>query len=184
MGRVLRPVDGKTAVIIDMVQNYEEHGSPCDDREWQLETTKKKEKKKDEDDISIKQCEDCFAVTKMPASVCSECGEPFLIKKRKQLEFTRDIDIAEIDFTNRKYQKVFVDVFGEFCKSVKGWKKQAAFFTWKKWESLGGNPLTAHDEKWIDVFANEPSWNGTLISFINYNKKLYKEFEQWQKARV
>ncbi len=82
VGRGLRYVSGKTAVILDHAGNIARHGLPCMDREWSLEG--KKRTKKDAEDaegFDIMQCAVCFAV--MPrAGKCSECGE--VIKKKQR----------------------------------------------------------------------------------------------------
>lgn len=181
VGRVLRPVEGKTAVIIDMVQNYEDHGMPCDDRDWELHTTKKRVS--DEKEPSFRQCEECYACTPTPATHCCECGEPFPVKERKELQFSESFELAEIDFKNRKYQKAFVNRFGEFCESVLGWKKRASYYVWKRWEMVG-DVLNSSVESWVPAFEKEQGWQGDLLSFVNYNKKLYRSFEQWQSQRA
>ena len=49
VGRSLRPCEGKErAIIIDLADNYERHGMPCDDREWTLDGIPKKQKKRSE----------------------------------------------------------------------------------------------------------------------------------------
>jgi superfamily II DNA or RNA helicase len=62
----------KTAIIIDHVLNYSEHGLPDDDREWSLEG-----KKGGESAIKVKQCPQCFAVIENSKRACPECGYDF-----------------------------------------------------------------------------------------------------------
>lgn len=96
VGRALRICDGKThAVILDHVGNSARHGLPDDDREWSLEGRDKKQKKKDPDDIAIRQCKACFAVSRATALVCRECGLAFEGKPRKIEQ--RDGELAEVD---------------------------------------------------------------------------------------
>lgn len=78
-GRALRKKDYK-AVILDHAGNLATHGFPCDDREWSLDGNPKQgRKKKDEDDIPIKECPKCYAVHK-PAPVCPNCGHVYEVK--------------------------------------------------------------------------------------------------------
>lgn len=74
-GRAMRPHDGKArAVIIDHVGNVIRHGLPDEDREWSLEgKEKKKGKKKNADEINIKQCPKCYTAH-VPAPTCPRCG--------------------------------------------------------------------------------------------------------------
>lgn len=47
--RPLRPCEGKQrAIIIDLADNYQRHGMPCDEREWTLDGIPKKQKKRSE----------------------------------------------------------------------------------------------------------------------------------------
>lgn len=83
VGRSLRPADNKShAIILDHAGNVIRHGLPDDEREWKLETTRKKGKKKDEPNIQIKQCSTCYAVHR-PAPQCPQCGTVYEIKGRE-----------------------------------------------------------------------------------------------------
>jgi superfamily II DNA or RNA helicase len=81
-GRTLRYQDGKTAIILDHVGNSSRHGLPDQDRAWSLQGRDRKKKKRDEDDIAIRQCRMCGAVNPSSYKRCSECGSEFKIKPR------------------------------------------------------------------------------------------------------
>lgn len=77
-GRCLRTSPGKEyAYILDHVGNSSRHGLPCDDRSWSLEGHAEGKKKKDPDDISIRQCGNCGSINKLAAKECRDCGEKF-----------------------------------------------------------------------------------------------------------
>lgn len=99
IGRGLRPEPGKTHLyILDQVRNWEYHGLPCDEREWSLDSSKKRAKKaSDEDDVKVKQCGSCWAVFRPGPEVCPNCGAPVLGQKREieQIEG----EVVEIDVT-------------------------------------------------------------------------------------
>lgn len=83
VGRMLRPSDGKDkAIILDHVGNCLRHGLPHDDREWSLDAPRKEIKKRDPDDVSIRQCPQCFAVHRM-APVCPKCQYVYPHRERK-----------------------------------------------------------------------------------------------------
>jgi superfamily II DNA or RNA helicase len=85
VGRALRVVDGKeNAYILDHVGNVLMHGMPEQDREWTLEGTPKRAKKKsdDEPEIKVKQCDQCYAIHE-PAPVCPQCGYVYKVEGRK-----------------------------------------------------------------------------------------------------
>lgn len=69
-GRMLRYKDFP-AVINDHVNNWKEHGRPCDDRNWTLLGRPKKDT--GEKAPPSKQCPNCFAIHE-PALQCPECG--------------------------------------------------------------------------------------------------------------
>jgi superfamily II DNA or RNA helicase len=83
VGRVLRPLPGKTAIILDHVGNCLRHGLPHDTREWSLDAPRQKRREpKDEDDIAIRQCPKCYFVHHL-APACPKCGYVYPKKVRK-----------------------------------------------------------------------------------------------------
>ncbi len=64
----------KTAVIIDHVGNCFRFGLPDENREWSLKP------KKNQKEIEIKICPDCFGVCKKTDKVCPNCGHDFADK--------------------------------------------------------------------------------------------------------
>lgn len=92
-GRVLRKAPGKEfAYILDHVGNSARHGLPCSDREWSLTSEKRSKRKRDEDDIAIRQCGDCGAVVGAAATSCPECGHVFPIKPRNIKEVEGELE--------------------------------------------------------------------------------------------
>ena len=72
-GRVLRPWQGQTPVILDHAGSVLEHDLPQADWEITLEGRRKKEKAK----VSVKECPTCFGAIPSNARVCCYCGHPF-----------------------------------------------------------------------------------------------------------
>ena len=79
-GRMLRMKE-YPALIMDHVNNYIEHGLPCDEREWSLDD-RSQWKKSSERAMPTRQCPNCFAVH-APAPVCPECGHVYTVKPRQ-----------------------------------------------------------------------------------------------------
>lgn len=74
VGRILRPGPGKTAIILDHVGNCLRHGLPNEDREWGLDgDLGGKRRKKDPDEMRIRQCPKCYTVHAISPS-CPKCG--------------------------------------------------------------------------------------------------------------
>lgn len=98
-GRVLRYKD-YPAIINDHVNNYLDHGLPCSDREWTLDSKKKRDS--GEKVPPTKQCPKCFFVHS-PAPQCPECGAVYEINSRR-LE-TVDGELCEIDIAAMRQKK-------------------------------------------------------------------------------
>jgi superfamily II DNA or RNA helicase len=74
VGRILRPIEGKQAIVLDHVGNIAKHGLAEDERTWTLEGVEKSEGKKNEVSRN-KQCTGCYAVyDRFRNSSCPECG--------------------------------------------------------------------------------------------------------------
>jgi superfamily II DNA or RNA helicase len=78
--RCMRFKPSKKAVIIDHVGNYARFGLPDQDREWTLEP-KKKGKKKEEPEVKVRQCPECFFTHEWGDS-CPKCGFVYPIAER------------------------------------------------------------------------------------------------------
>ena len=92
--RSMRYMPGKTAIIIDHVGNYYQHGLPDDDREWTLEP-----KKKQENMVKIRECPMCYAVYPPTQQRCPYCG----YKAVKEIQ-RKEKEVVEIDLVEMKRQ--------------------------------------------------------------------------------
>jgi superfamily II DNA or RNA helicase len=102
--RVLTPVEGKKAVIIDYVNNVQRHGLPTDNHEWSLsETVKKRQQHNDDGTLSIRQCENCFRCFKT-ANKCPYCGYEYQIKGR-ELKAVKDVELKQIQAIEKGEQE-------------------------------------------------------------------------------
>ena len=109
VGRVLRPKEGKTAIILDHVNSTRTHGFVDDKREWSLHSQKKK-KKKGEVAPHVETCKKCFATYK-PQATCPVCGyqaenrERFIKQEEGELEELKRKEQAE---TEKQQQKILI----------------------------------------------------------------------------
>jgi superfamily II DNA or RNA helicase len=75
-GRILRPWNGKSAIILDHAGCVLEHGFPHDDREFTLQGTRGASK--DAPKLpAVRVCEQCYAVLAAGTNPCPECGFVF-----------------------------------------------------------------------------------------------------------
>ena len=81
VGRCLRVAPGKSeSIILDHVGNCLRHGLAEEPRDWSLEGSSSKKRKKD-DILDTRQCEKCYAVFSGP--VCPQCGAAKVSKARE-----------------------------------------------------------------------------------------------------
>ena len=94
--RVLTPVEGKKAVIIDFVNNVQRHGLPTDNHEWSLSIPVKKRREFNEDGtLTIRQCPNCFKCFRTAAK-CPWCGYQYEVKGR-ELRTIKEVELKRIE---------------------------------------------------------------------------------------
>ena len=102
--RVLTPVEGKKAVIIDFVNNVQKHGLPTETHNWSLTQSVHKRKEFNEDGtLSIRQCENCFKCFKT-APKCPFCGYVYEVKGR-ELKAVKEVELRKIEAIEREEQE-------------------------------------------------------------------------------
>ena len=102
--RVLTPVEGKKAVIIDYVNNVQRHGLPTDNHEWSLSKSVEKRKQHNDDGtLSIRQCSECFRCFKT-APKCPYCGYEYQVKGR-ELKAVKDVELKQIQALEKEEQE-------------------------------------------------------------------------------
>lgn len=103
--RAMRPDPdnpNKTAVIIDHVGNCFRHGMPDDDREWSLETKKKKQTRT----ISVKTCPQCYTAHYSNVRACPSCGFTYPIaSSREELPDSQNGELVKIEAVEKKQQR-------------------------------------------------------------------------------
>ena len=72
-GRILRYSEGKIAIFLDCVGNWEIHGLPDDNRKWSLDG----KDKIDQGILLYKRCDNCYRPVKKSLSICPFCGTSF-----------------------------------------------------------------------------------------------------------
>ena len=99
-GRVLR-YKPDSALIFDHSNNIMEHGLPCQEREWTLESRKKHSREDSERTIQVRQCDRCYFCHK-PAQVCPKCGFEYPVQSREIDEL--EGELSEVDKAQAKKQ--------------------------------------------------------------------------------
>lgn len=115
-GRVLRPYSGKEySIILDHVRNVENHGFPEDERDWSLEGRRKQ--KRDEDEIFIRTCPQCYACYKSSLRACPVCGfgAENAIKSQREIEFI-DAELVEIQKAQKERERKEANAFNKLLE--------------------------------------------------------------------
>lgn len=120
--RCMRYKPNKRAIIIDHVGNYSRHGMPDTDRKWSLNGCKKSKKKQD-DDLSLTMCPQCFNVFETPVPpeprICPQCGCNLDSEKKRELGKV-DCELKKITEDELKNAGIVLDyTTAEDCKSIK-----------------------------------------------------------------
>lgn len=92
-GRILRPKEGKVAVIIDHAGNILRHGLPEMEREWSLDGEFSGKSASSEKTIAVRTCQECFHIH-LPEPECPSCGFIYPIQQRVVEE--KEGDLVEL----------------------------------------------------------------------------------------
>lgn len=101
IGRVLRPVPNKTALVIDHVSNVIRHGLPDRYRTWSLNRREKRAKlQKDPEELDLKICPYCLKPFEAFRTSCPYCGQakPLPEPRSRSIE-TVEGDLVLLDKT-------------------------------------------------------------------------------------
>ena len=102
-GRALRYKPNKTAVIIDMVGNYNRFQLPDEPYEWSLTQSVEKRKAFNEDGtLNIRQCENCFRC--FQGNKCPYCGAEH-IPKGRELKQIQEVELKKIEAVQKEEQE-------------------------------------------------------------------------------
>lgn len=102
VGRPLRIMEGKEcAIICDHAGNAFTHGLPDDDRYWTLEGRKKRAQAAPNDDVfGVRQCLECYMVSRSGTSICPGCDTVFAVKSRAPTQ--EDGELFVLDSSTRR----------------------------------------------------------------------------------
>lgn len=133
VGRVLRYVEGKRAVILDHAGNTMRHGLPDQEREWSLDSKRRKKKKKSDEDeeVQIKRCPACFLIA-TSSDVCQGCGHVFKKKNRAITKKEGDLVLVTAEtFEQKKERKNRIESLRREARSFSDFAAIANEFGYK-----------------------------------------------------
>jgi DNA repair protein RadD len=136
IGRVLRPGEGKVAIVLDHVGNTAKHGFASTERKWSLEGLKKKGSS--EAAIPTRTCPECYSVHKV-MKVCPYCDFEYPVKARS-LTAQKVIDGKLVEVEQTKEERIAEQRDARSLKELialaksRGYKR-AAFWAMKVYHS-------------------------------------------------
>ncbi len=120
--RCMRYQQNKTATIIDHVANYTRHFLPDTDRTWNLKGFEKKRKKqqRNENEIVIKECPNCFGVMESKSLIENDFHCPYCNFKIEVIKADKEV----IDATLSKLDSDSLTVSYEKINIIKKYKQK------------------------------------------------------------
>lgn len=104
--RCMRYMPEKTAIIIDHVGNYLQHGMVNDNREWSLEhNIKPKSKYNAKGELQIKQCPECFMCFQN-ALICPFCHSEYK-HTTEEIKQIKSVELTEIKARQQEYKNKY-----------------------------------------------------------------------------
>lgn len=132
-GRILRPWNGVTPVVIDHGGNVDRHGLPHEDRDWSLTSKPKKG-----GGMAVKACHGCFAFIAATCQTCPHCGHTFVVEivEPEPVEPVI-VDLALRTLTGEDAQLAFFRATAKKARE-RGWKPGAVMHRFR--ERFGADP--------------------------------------------
>lgn len=184
VGRILRPQENKTAIILDHVNSTRTHGFVDDDREWDLNPITK-HTRKGVKAVGVETCKQCFATYK-PQPACPVCGykaepkERILVTEEGELELLnkeKEPQTLKNNYKDSIYaQKEFYSkVYNKFNSINR--KSKILFETDQNW--LTSNKFDTKQDKEVKIGdnivfyegMNKPRY-GVVLGFIDKGYKI------------
>ena len=135
--RALTPVEGKTAVIIDYVNNIQSFGFPTTARQWSLDTKVKEYNNENEDGtLKIRICQECFS-TFETAPVCPFCGAVYETTP-VEIQNMKEIELKKVEEEKEERRKKYSDAITDKIKNYSSPKECKNWFELVKWVQYKG----------------------------------------------
>lgn len=118
--RVLTPVAGKKAIIIDYVNNIQRHGFPTANRNWSL-SSKVEEYNNENNDgtFKIRVCSECFSTYESRTnSRCPYCGAEYEMTPVEILN-KKEIELKKIEEEKELKRQIFLDNIKDIVSEYK-----------------------------------------------------------------
>lgn len=131
--RVLTPMEGKKAIIIDYVGNVFRHGMPTDEREWSLsEKVKRYDNEKEDGTFKLRVCQECFATYESSEPVCPYCGATYKTTSI-EIQNMKEIELRRIEEKKAERKKQYAEAVQEKVKYLSNPKECKSWYELVQW---------------------------------------------------
>jgi superfamily II DNA or RNA helicase len=153
-GRLMRPWENVTPLLLDHAGNFDRHGAPFEDRIWSL----KEKSRRIAASFPMKLCKTCFAYVPVHKLVCPFCGFEFPPAERKSPE----VQAGELEARSTEPMELRRKFFESMAvlARAKGFKPGMAAVKFK--ERYGGWPPWAWSEELREAFIQDEFWQETM----------------------
>lgn len=136
--RVLTPMEGKKAMIIDYVGNVFRHGLPTDKREWSLNSKVKEYNNEKEDGMfKIRVCQECFSVYESSEPECPYCGAEYE-RTPVEIQNMKEIELKKIEEEKEKRKQIYANNIRIKVEDYESPKECKNWFELVQWVKVKG----------------------------------------------
>jgi superfamily II DNA or RNA helicase len=156
-GRILRPHEGATPLVLDHGGNVDRHGLPHEDRDWSLDA----KPKRGSGAPPVKACPKCFAFIAAGVKACPHCGHTLESSAPEPSQSAEPVivDLALRTLEGDDAKLAFYRALHRKCRD-RGWKYGAVIH---RFEERFGEPPPA---SWIAAlksdYRNDTEWKGRV----------------------
>lgn len=115
--RVLTPIEGKKAIIIDYVNNVQKHGLPTQDRDWSLkEKVKEYDNENEDGTFKLRICQNCFGTYEAKEKICPYCGAEYE-RTEFEIQNIKNIELKKIEAAREEKKRQYLSSVAEKVKN-------------------------------------------------------------------
>jgi superfamily II DNA or RNA helicase len=159
-GRILRPWEGVTPIILDHGGNVDRHGMPHEDREWSLDG-----KVKRAGSPPAKACPSCFAMIAAALMTCPHCGHEFPapVSAPPEEESLTHVELALRTLDGDDAELTFFRTLSKRARDNK-WKPGAVYHRFC--ERFGHEPPRSWTAALRKGFRRDVDWKGAVSARV------------------
>lgn len=154
--RAFRPWEGIRPLLLDHAGNFDEHGSPTEDRHWSLSHNARRMAST----VLMKLCPVCFAYVATSLTVCPYCGHVFAAGESRSIQQTEE-ELVQRNTDPASLKEDYFQKMASLARS-RGYKPGFASAKWK--EKYGSWPERSWSDGLKRIFETDGQWQTLLAA--------------------